>query len=324
MMALVEKYDLRDSVVIKGEYTNTQIYQAQAAGYPIFSYFGTAEDVNRKAIEELGGQLHPERDYLVLAGMSSDPASPYISDDLIKAAVATGIPVWVHPLHRRSAAAHFFALGAQGAVCASYGYIAGTTRPVATDAWAAQKIAPGEVTRSAGSQSYAPSFTTDGQLVLAAKGVPHFLTLGQFCPVPAAAGSYVIDVDACWLGMPGSDSDNLTVAFGHQDDQYYEDQLGIGTGYHVILKQNGEFGLYLHHDGSAEATQLTKPVSTPALDVGGWVHLRVEVTPDRITASRTDTATAVTAADSTVRGGYLHIGRASTKGSAAFRGFTIS
>ncbi len=325
MMALVEKYGLQDSVIVKAHYSSANLERAQAAGYPVFSYFGSVNEVVPGAVQDAAARLRPESDVLVLAGVNTAQTSyPYVSDAAVRAAVASGVPVWMHPLHRRSDAEHFFALGVQGAICSSYGYISGATKPVASDSWSRQAIAPGEISKSPASSAYAPTFTPDGQLILDAQNIQHFMTLGQFCPIPAAAASYAIDVDVSWAALPGSDMDKITIAFGRDDDRYYQHRLGEGTGYHLILRRNGELALYLHQDGATGGIRLAPSEATPAFEVGDWAHLRITVTPDTITASRTDAAATISVADTTARGGYVHVGRASNSGSAAFKGFTVS
>ena len=58
--------------------------------------------------------------------------------------------------------------------------------------------------------------------------------------------------------------------------------------HHLILRRNGELGLYLHKDGVPDGVLLAPSVRTRAPAIGKWAHLRVEVSPDRIVASRTD------------------------------------
>ncbi len=322
LMAMVEEFGLRDSVIVKMHYSSFRLREAQAAGYPVFRYLGSPTEVTRKNIRKLGNELRSELDCLVLA-VAQSPADPELSDDLVTMAVATGIPTWVFPLHRRSQAEHYFALGVQAAICSSYPYIAGVTEPVTRDSWSTLAIAPGQVSKSAAVELYGPSFTETGQMVLAAGGVQHFMLLGQFCPIPAAADTYVIDVDVSWLSRPAAGSDNLTIAFGHDDDRYYEHELGTGDGYHLTLQLDGELALYRHRPGVIVGEQLAL-VSTPAMAHGDWAHLRIAVTPDRITATRTDSALSISTMDASVRGGYIHVGRSSKDGSAAFQNFVIS
>jgi glycerophosphoryl diester phosphodiesterase len=322
LMAMIEAFGLRDSVIVKMSNRSLRLHEAQAAGYPVFRYLGSAHEVTRKNIKKLGKELRPELDYLVMA-VSQSPARPSESDDLVRRAVATGVPTWVFPLHRRSQAEHYFNLGVQAAICSSYPYIAGVIAPVPRDSWSTLAIAPGEVSKSAALEQYGPSFTDGGQLVLAAEGFQHFMLLGQFCPIPAAAGSYAIDVDVGWLVTPAAGTDGVTIAFGHEDDEYYEDGLGAGTGYRLTLRAGGELSLYRHRKGMPAGVLLAE-VATPVLAAGDTAHLRIEVSPDRIFATRTDVGASISTNDAAVRGGYVHVGRSATAGSAAFANFVIS
>ncbi len=322
IMALIDKYGLHDSIIVKMHFRSSRVEKAQAAGYPVFSYFGAPGEVTPAAVATAAARLNPARDYLVLPAFGVGP-EPFIDSSILAGAVATGIPVWVHPLHRRSEAERFFALGVQGAICSSYGYIANSAPLSKEQNWKGRAIEAGEMTRMPSSDSYAPRLRTNGQLVLALGGAQHFITMGQLGPLAQAAGDYRIDVDLSWETLPGSAADNMTVAFGREDDRYYEHRLGRGTGYHAILRANGALGLYLHTDGQTDGTLLAS-AWTPALAPGQWAHLSITVAPDRITVSRTDVGVVIEAADSTVRGGYLHLGRSSKDGVACFGTLLVS
>ncbi|GGL94252.1 glycerophosphodiester phosphodiesterase [Nakamurella endophytica] len=322
MMAMVQRYGLQHSVLVKSHVASRRWGQAQRAGYPVFCYFGTASETTVEAVQRVAAALRPAQDCLVLP--ADGPAGArYLPDELVAAAVGSGVPVWVFPVHRRSDADHYARSGVQGLIASSYGYVAGATRPVTADAWRSQAVAPGEMSRSPASLSWAPTFTADGELVLALQGRQHFLTLGQCCPTTAAGPSCTVEVDASWRVLPHSGADNLTVAFGCVDDSYYEHRQGVGDGYHAILRADGELGLYRHVDGQAAGRPLAPAVATPPLVPGGWVQLRIEVTADGVRVSRTDADASVSAPDTSVRGGYLHVGRSSTDGVAAFRNLRI-
>jgi hypothetical protein len=143
MMAMVERYGLRDSVIVKAHFASSNWMAAQRAGYPVFCYFGSVGEATAEAVRQTAARLRPGRDYLVVPAYAGP--NTCVDDSLITTAVATGIPTWVFPLHRRSDATHFFHLGAQGAMCASYGYISGAVEPVSVDSWATQAIASGEM-----------------------------------------------------------------------------------------------------------------------------------------------------------------------------------
>ena len=322
MMAMVERMGLRQSVIVKAYYSSDDLGTAMAAGYTVFCYFGAADEATPDRIMKTASRLDPSRDCLVLPAFS-DGEGTFLLDSAVAAAVGTGIPVWVFPLHRRSDAAHFFSMGVQGAICSSYGYIAGVVRPVTADAWAGQAIASGEMTKIPAWDGFAPVFTPAGELVLAAKGTQHFLTMGQCGPVPTSTRGTVIEVGGCWRTLPESAADSLSVAFGRADDSYYEHLSGVGDGYHVILRANGEFGLYRHHDGQPDG-EILGSAASPPLTAGHWAQLRITTTADGITVSRTDCAETVTTVSGPVPDGYLHLGRTSRDGVGAFRALRIA
>ena len=322
MMRMVERYGLNESVIVKSHFTSKRWVSAQLSGFPVFCYFGTAFETTASGVVAIAARLDPGRDCLVIPGFRQD--GTFLDNELVEAAVATGVPVWVYPLHRRSDAAHFFEQGAEGAVCSSYGYIAGAVSAVGSDNWAAQAVAPGDMSKDPASSSYAPKFSTDGELILDAKGTQHFVTLGQMAPLVTGVDNYTIDVDALWRVLPESLSDNLTIAFACRDDSYYQHGGGNGDGYHVTLCADGELGLYRHRSGEPVGQQLTPPVSTPALKIDQAAHLRITVTGSRIVVARTDSGDELSTSDSTVRGDYIHVGRSSLNAVATFRGMSIS
>jgi glycerophosphoryl diester phosphodiesterase len=321
MMAMVERYGLQKSVIVKAHWRSKRWVQAKKAGYPVFCYFASATDLTPAILGATTAQLNPLRDYLVLPGVNG---SDYLADTYVRTAVGTGIPVWMYPLHRRADAQRFFNMGAKGAICSSYGHIAGATTPVTADAWATQKIAAGEMSRNPAADTYAPKFTPTGEMVLAARGNQHFITMGQLGSLSGAAGSYSISVGVSWPTLPVSTGDNITVAFGRSDDSYYQHRQGKGSGFHAILRASGSMGLYRHRNGQIAGELLAPEVLTPALKPGQWATLRVAVTPSTVTLTRVDTGAKVTAAGVAAGGGYVHLGRSSTNGVAAFRALRIS
>ncbi|WP_157970508.1 glycerophosphodiester phosphodiesterase [Nakamurella deserti] len=319
MMAAVVRRGLQRSVMVKVHHTSDVLALAAAEGYPRFAYLGSRDEVTETNIAALQTALDPARDVLVIAAGTGPAARPFVPDALVRRAVATGIPVWVFPLHRRSELRHFVDLGVRGAVCAGYGYLAGVVPPVVRDSWSRQRVAPGELALAV---TTPPTWTADGELVLDLPGRAHFVMPGQFSSVASTDGRWSLDVDLRWREAPGADDDLLSVAFGHEDDRYYEHRGGIGTGYHATLRADGRLGLYLHRDRRVAGQQLAV-TTTPAPVTGRWAHLRIEVTPTTVTVRRTDTGEVVRATDRTVRGGHLHLGRASRTGTAGFRALTV-
>jgi hypothetical protein len=198
--------------------------------------------------------------------------------------------------------------------------------PVTKDQWSAGKIAVGEMSLDPASTALAPTLRAGGVLALQATSTQHFLTLGQFCPIRSASGSYRIEFQARWDQLPTDRTQNMSLAFAHVDDRYYEEGLGRSDGYHAVHTAQGSLGLYRHGAGSTTAIPLGSNVATAAPQLGRWMRFRLDVTPTSLTWSRTDGSqpAQVLADDSHVRGGYLHIGRTSTDGSLSFRHFSIT
>ena len=96
------------------------------------------------------------------------------------------------------------------------------------------------------------------------------------------------------------------------DDRSFDDldrhRPGL-CGYHVMLHQSGELEVRIVDDGISRRVACA---ASPALPPGGTATIRVQVAPAELAVTRLDTAdppAAVTVADGTHRGGYLHLGR---------------
>lgn len=325
MMALVERLHLQDSIIVKAYKRSPRIREAQQAGYPVFNYLSTG-DMTAETIAATAARLRVAHDYLVLPATNGDDLT-YYPDELVAGAVSHGVPVWVYPIHRRVDAAHYFRRGVVGAVSSSYGYTSSGSAIATTDSWAGKAIASGEMTRQPNNPRIAPSWTGRNELTLDVHGTQQFVTLGQFCPLASAAGTYWVTFSACWKRLPADLTSNLTLAFGHTDDTYYEHRLGRSDGYHALMRPNGALELYKHSVGNRDGVLLGS-LSTPAARAGQWMSFRLDVTPSTITWTRTDIPepNAVTAHDAFVRGGYLHIGRSARdyQASLSFRNFEVT
>ncbi len=318
MIAMIEAHGLKDSVIVKLFRGTRRVAEAKASGYPVFVYLANA-DMTPEILQRTAAGLDPAHDYLVI------PATT--GDEIIRAAVATGVPVWVYPTHRRSDFAHHIALGVKGAVSSSIGYTTGTTSISRTDDWASKKVTAGQVSRQPDDPVNAPEWTGVDELTLAGPaGQQEFLMLGQFCPLVAAASTYEIRFAASWTHLPISSASNFTLAFGHIDDTYYEHRYGKSTGYHAIMRPRGQIELYLHKAGEPDGT-LLRSVLGPSAVAGAWMTFSLVVNGDVITWTRTDVPAqpSVTVRDSTVRGGYIHVGRSSAdgRGMLALRQFRV-
>lgn len=323
MKSMIEVRGLAQSVILKLDHTSRRFAEAAAAGYSLFGYIGSDTELTIANIRALADKLNKNRDCLVVPAYSKNG---YVDDSLVVYAVSTGIPVWVFPVHRRVDVTHFLALGVSGFVTSSYFYVSTNAPSAIADTWKSVAIAPGEITRDPSSPSYAPKWSQDGTgvLTLRAQNKQHFLTLGQLGPLKNAKTTYSIEFEASWAVLPADLASNLTLCFGHVDDAYYEHRSGLGTGYHAIIRADGRLALFLHRDRTVDGVSLGETKGVPAA-AGNWMRFKLQVSPSMITWSRLDgTGSSVTARQSEVRGGYLHIGRSSTDGSGAFRNFWIS
>lgn len=325
MIAMIEQHGLRESVIVKAFHTSNSIAAAQRSGYPVFAYLG-ATDTDAGTVGELANRLDRDRDYLVLPTTRRADGGALMNPDVVHSAVQTGVPVWVYPVHRRSEADYFFSLGVQGVIAASLGYAMSRVPRSTRDTWASGAIASGEMTRDPGLPSWQPQWA-GASLTLAAAASQHFVTLGQFGPLAQAAASYQVEFDAKWDVVTSDGSDHLDLVFGHLDDQYYEDGLSAGNGYHAVIRANGSLELFSHRAGFAESSSIAPSASTPPAAAGQWMSFRLQVDPERITWNRTDGGAegSVTATDSSFRGGYLHIGRVSAgqQSSVTFRNLRV-
>jgi glycerophosphoryl diester phosphodiesterase len=318
MMAMVAKYRLESAVMIKTYFASKLIAEVKALGLGVFAYFTTPQEMTPDALQAVAGQLSPRTDAIVVP--NSGP-NDYLATPLVEAAVATGIPIWPYPLHRRADVTHYTALGMQGAVTSNIGYVLGKTEQASTDQWATGAMAPGELTRDPYDDRFAVGWGHGGIIGLGAKGTQHFLTLGNLGPITSPV--YSVEFQASFATLPADPLANLTLAFGHTDDSYYEHRIGTANGYHAILQANGELGLWAHRTGRPAGVKLAVAKTAPVF-AGEWMRFRLDVTPTTLTWSRLDQPTKVTVTDKAYRGGYLHLGRGSTDGSLALRGLKVT
>jgi hypothetical protein len=319
MTEIIEKSGLKDTVMIKLPGTNTaRLEMAKKADYPIFAYLGSPEIATADAIHKLGRLLDPKRDALVLPTRSGRDLFPSV---LIRRAVNTGVPVWLFPVHRRYEVQHFALLGVQGMVSPDISYLT-TAQPARTsDSWADGAISAGELTRDPYSDSYGLHWEDQGVIGLDAPNRAAFVTLGQLCPI--AEKSYRLMFDASFDPLPTDTWQNLSVAFGHADDRYYEHRLAQSDGYHAMVRADGRMAIYAHVQGEPNGESLTASQQSTPFKNGLWTRLILDVTPTTIRLTRDD-GNFVEAKDDRFRGGYLHIGRSGTDGKLKIRNLTIS
>lgn len=319
MIAALRERDLLGSTIAKVHYASPRLAEAKAAGLPVFAYLGSMSEATPANVRLLGRTLDPHTDVMVLPTGKSETL---IDDGLLREAVASGIPVWVFPVHRRWEVDHFRSRGAQAVVSSNIGYTSAAVPPARSATWADGKLASGQLTKDPASDAYALGWPEAGVVSLKVQGTQSFLTLGDLGPVALQGEPAYLSVEVRVDQMPADRDSNLTLAFGHVDDRYYEHRQGQLDGYHAMLRFSGGLELRRHRVGAA-AGDLLGTAWCPAPKLGEWVGLRLALVGDRVTWSRTDTQSSVTA---TCAGnaGYLTIGRSSTDGVVSLRNISLS
>jgi len=319
MVALLEQLDLRAATMIKVGAGSARLKTARKAGYPVVARLQAGRAVSKSAIVALAAGLDHDRDAILIPARLD--ANTLLPTDLVQAAAATGVPVWVGPVHRRHEARHFSRLGVEGILTPSIGYVSGEVAPLTSDEWLSGGLSPGEMTRDPMSDDYLVRWEEEGQITLAFGRRPSFLALGQFCPI--VAPSYRVSFDACFNPLPDDTWQHVSIAFGHTDDRYYEHRLGGAAGYHAMLRADGQLVLTAHLEGDPNGRELATPVYSTPLKSGLWCRLTLDVGPELIRWSRDD-GTSIECRDARFRGGYLHIGRSASDGGLRLRNISVA
>jgi glycerophosphoryl diester phosphodiesterase len=318
MMSMIAKHRLETSVMLKTYFKSKRITEAKSQGLGVFAYYTTPAEMTLESVQTVASLLSPRSDAIVVP--NSGPGG-YLAAELVDNAVATGMPIWPYPLHRRSDLTHYTALGMAGAVTSNITYLLGKTEVGVADQWARGIAVAGELTRDPYDDRFALQWGPGGSIQLAASKAQHFLTLGNLGPITAPA--YSIEFEASYDVLPKDPTANLTLAFGHTDDRYYEHRQGLSNGYHAILQRDGELGLYQHQAGKSAGTLLGSEVTAQPVR-GRWMKFRLEVRPSQLVWSRLDRPARITVEDNTFRGGYLHLGRGSLDGTLSLRGLKVT
>ncbi|MEV6287448.1 glycerophosphodiester phosphodiesterase family protein [Kribbella sp. NPDC051770] len=318
MMAMIAKHRLETSVMLKAYYRSKRITEAKSQGLGVFAYYTTPAEMTAESVQTVASLLSPRTDAIVVP--NSGPGG-YLAPSLVEEAVATGMTIWPYPLHRRSDLTHYNAVGMTGAVTSNIAYLLGKTEVGVADQWSRGLAVAGELTRDPYDDRFALQWGPGGSVRLAASKAQHFLTLGNLGPITAPA--YTIEFEASYDVLPEDPAANLTLAFGHTDDRYYEHRLGVSNGYHAILQRDGELGLYEHRVGKGSGTLLGSEVTAEPVR-GRWMKFRLEVTPTKLAWSRLDKPARITVNDTAFRGGYLHLGRGSLDGTLSLRGLKVT
>lgn len=316
MLDAIRRSGLTDSVMIKLHLpSRRRIQQARDAGFPVFAYAGGAEDLTVEELSQTARLLDAARDALVIPVNVGDKP---VSDAELARALGQGIQVWAYPVTRRVERDRLVTAGVTGLITPDLRYLTDPA-PLTQDTWATRAISYGELTRNPYSDTLALTWPQEGVLGVDFPGRQSFVLLGQLSPLPE---TFTLEVDLCFDPLPKEPTASASIAFGRADDSYYEHRLGQGAGHHVIVRANGDMGVFEHRDGVTEGIELATPVTSSPLAAGDWVRMRLTVDDEGVTWGRVG-GPSVTG-KVTHRGGYLHVGRSGGDGGLRLRNLRVS
>jgi glycerophosphoryl diester phosphodiesterase len=219
-------------------------------------------------------------------------------------------PVIVWEVHRRDQRNAYSALGVKGMMTSGYSYVTRTTAMKTKTNFDLKIAAPGNITVGNNSDAEALKFFGTNEVGFIQQPNRSVL-LGSLCPITNRAATYTIAWEMMFPILPAV-AEHAGIAFGKvSDDVYTFGSANKTGGYHVLLRGDGDLQLYTHTAGVGSGTQIGSSnvsVPDPANPVAGvWMSFNVVVTPTNITVNRTDVAKTFTVADTTYRGGYIHL-----------------
>ncbi|MBK7722533.1 MAG: glycerophosphodiester phosphodiesterase family protein [Austwickia sp.] len=315
MIDLVRRMNRTDQVILKLYCRSSRIAAAQEAGFPVFVYADTAQDLRLPGVRG----LRKDKDVLVLPGRIGGRQIP---EDVLYPARQLGVELWAYPVTRRSEVTVLFGRGFRGFVTPNVGYVAQSVPPLRQDRWAMGALEPGELTPNPYNDAYQLRWDGDA-LKLDYPNRPSYVTLGQFSPIERAKEGYRLELEVSFDRLPSNPTSHITLAFGHDDDTAYIHREGRTTGYHAVLRADGEMDLFAHRLGGREGQRLAPSLSTPPLSAGEWVTVSLTVTPEEVRWTRVGYPP-VTAADRRFRGGYVHVGRSGADGPLSLRRLVVA
>lgn len=229
------------------------------------------------------------------------------NDARIAAAKSIGINVLRYTLNRRTDVATESALGAIGVMTDEYLYLSRSTAIATRDTFTADgKWMSGMVANNSNRGSiYAGHVWGYATTVAAAYSGA---LMGWACPL-ATPTNFTLTFTAKHESLLSGDTSRWISAFICADDDTEHKDLSTDqvSGYHVLVRANGQMNIYSKAKGGAASLIATS--SGTAFTIGNFVTFTVVVTPTTVSITRSDVAQTTTLTDSTYRGGYFHLGR---------------
>ncbi|MDF6043262.1 glycerophosphodiester phosphodiesterase [Streptomyces sp. JH14] len=302
-VAEIQRQERADSVLVMA-WNETELAAARAAGIPTIL-------LDEDGI--LSGQTY---EGLLAAGTEYFGINPAVAQaSTIQAAAAAGLKVIVYTVNRRVDYAAL-PLASVWAVISDDPWYARTTAPMRTrDIFSAQTYFHGMLGIVDGKEDRG-QFQAPAWFGLDTSGTLHAENLGYLGVMQGYLGplgdAFTLDFDFV-LDAADSAGSSLQLALTTGDVEYDDDVTTGGAraaGYNILVRSNGAVDIFKTYGGTTPATKLGGVVSA-ALVPGTVYHLRVQVTPGQITATRTTIGApnSVTVTDATYRGDmYPHLG----------------
>lgn len=245
------------------------------------------------------------------AGIRYLGLSAALPPSLVAPARAAGLDVVVWVVDRRADALPWLAAGVVGVFSNDALYISGRSPVLTSDPFTLRTFYHGHLASAvAGDRGafYSPAAWGYPDTSAAYKGALQGWA-GPARGTPAPSWSEItltvridtVSADGGWAGAFVAATDDRSF----DDADHY--QPGV-SGYHLLIRRSGRLELHIVDDGIA---RLAATAATPPIEAGGTATLHIAIKPAHVRVTRTDTVPPVTLtiADTSHRGGYVHLGR---------------
>jgi glycerophosphoryl diester phosphodiesterase len=290
------------SVIWKAHIGTASLPWATGTGYRTWVYMDPATT---------DAELAAKDQYVTYWGVQTT-----FTDTRIGQIVARGKPVFSWPVYRRSQVTRLTGLGVVGIMASDPRYVS-TALPMRTSSrWDLGIKESGGTPALDYDNTYALVFapSPDTGWVSVAAVPNQSYGLGAYSPIQAGAGGYRVTWDMKYKVLPTDLTTHGGIYFGKAaDDVYRFGTANTSGGYHVVMRANGQMGLYRHTSGSTTGTQIGTTQNTTAATADGAMSFQLDVTPTTVELKRTDSTgwTTGALADTTYRGGYLGLSNGS-------------
>lgn len=310
LVAAVVAAGLQDSVIIQA-WIQSYFTSALAAGIECMLIADVGTGYTPSAVKAAG------INYVGIKGVATSGSVAAAAD--ITANVAAGLKVAVYSCTTHAERDYFInTLGCWAVMSADPVYFLDPAEYRATtDPFASQTFYHGQHAGqgATGTVPARGAFTSPDYLTISGSGGSDefHINQGWGSPVVNPTGTYTIDFTMKVDAVSATDRWGGIVVCGNTDrgPKRPAGATGYpgGYGYHCLIRATGALAIYKVADGGG--TLVAGPSASPvAIPAGTEVPFRVTVTPTTVKVERLDNGHSVTATDSTTRGGYFFLGKA--------------